>query len=385
MVVLKENSDLIKIVFVYNIGRHLESKKLQAQLSAQIFKKGTTSKTAFEQNSAIDFFGASIEVYASPLYITVEMYVLEKHMQNVVPVFFETLYEIDINDNEWQILVNQNIEELKQQELQNDVKSDKEISEKIYSEKSIYGYYSRPKDYDFINKTDVLDFYNQYFKKAVPQIFISGNINKNHISCIEKQIEKNRLTEKLEICKEKPIFNQAHFEATINDKDKSSQKSIRLGQAIEFNNVEEWYSIEVLNMALGGHFQSELMKEIRQKKGYTYGIYSYLMPFPNFATWIIAYETAPKNINPSMDEIKKIYERFYKNQKIIVEAKKQHYGQWIRSTNSTMNELAYHVKFYKMGMDYQSYKNIISNHEGFSQIKLNKDWFNFEKLIKVIE
>jgi hypothetical protein len=60
MILLKENSDLIKMVFVYNIGRHLESKKLQAQLSAQIFKKGTKSKTAYEQNSAIDFFGASI-------------------------------------------------------------------------------------------------------------------------------------------------------------------------------------------------------------------------------------------------------------------------------------------------------------------------------------
>jgi predicted Zn-dependent peptidase len=108
------------------------------------------------------------------------------------------------------------------------------------------------------------------------------------------------------------------------------------------------------------------------------------MPFPNFATWIIAYETAPKNINPSLIEIKRIFERFYKNEKIINEAKKQLYGQWIRSTNSTMNELAYHVKFYKMGMDYNLYKEKISNYNAFEIEKINKELFNFEKMVKVI-
>jgi predicted Zn-dependent peptidase len=384
MIILSEKSDLVKIVFVYNIGRHLESKKLQAQLSAQIFKKGTKSKTAYEQNSAIDFFGASIEVYASPLFITVEIYVLEKFIENVIPLFFETLYEQDINDNEWQILVNQNIEELKQQDLQNDVKSDKEISEKIYGPESIYGYYSKPADYDFIKKADVLDFHNQFFKKALPQIFISGNINKNHISCIEKQIETYNLSQKYELYKESTAWEESKEFSKINEKEKTTQKSVRLATVVQYNHVEEWYSMEILNMALGGHFQSELMKEIRQKKGYTYGIYSYLMPFPNFATWIIAYETAPKNINPSLIEIKRIFERFYKNEKIINEAKKQLYGQWIRSTNSTMNELAYHVKFYKMGMDYNLYKEKISNYNDFQIENINKELFDFEKMVKVI-
>jgi predicted Zn-dependent peptidase len=249
MIILSEKSDLVKIVFVYNIGRHLESKKLQAQLSAQIFKKGTKSKTAYEQNSAIDFFGASIEVYASPLFITVEMYVLEKFIEHVIPLFFETLYEQDINDNEWQILVNQNIEELKQQDLQNDVKSDKEISEKIYGPESIYGYYSRPADYDFIKKADVLDFHNQFFKKALPQIFISGNINKNHISCIEKQIETYHLTEKQELYKESPTWDDSKDFSKINEKEKTTQKSVRLGTVVKYNYVEELYSMEILNIS----------------------------------------------------------------------------------------------------------------------------------------
>jgi predicted Zn-dependent peptidase len=384
MILLKENSDLIKMVFVYNIGRHIESKKLQAQLSAQIFKKGTKHKTAYQQNEAIDFFGASIEIYASPLFITVEMYVLEKHFEKTVPLFFETLYELDINDNEWQILVNQNIEELKQQDLQNDVKSDKEISEKIYGSNSIYGYYSKPADYEFIQKQEVLEFHNQFFKNARPEIFISGNINKNSISCVEKQIEKYNLTQKFDLYKEIPSWQHSQEFINLPEKEKVNQNSVRLGTVVQYNQIDQWFSYEILNMALGGHFQSELMKEIRQNKGYTYGIYSYLMPFPNFATWIIAFETAPKNISPAVIEIKKIFERFYKNEKIINEAKKQLYGQWIRSTNSTMNELAYYVKFYKMGMDYGAYKQKISNYNDFQIENKEKEIFNFEKMIKVI-
>lgn len=384
MIVLNEKSDLIKIVFVYNIGRHLESKKLQAQLSSQIFKKGTNLKTAYEQNSAIDFFGASIEVYASPLFITVEMYVLEKHVAHALPLFFETLYEQDINDNEWQILINQNIEELKQQDLQNDVKSDKEISEKIYGRNSIYGYYSRPLDYEFIKKTEVLDYYNQFFKKTIPQIFISGNINKSHINLIEKHIERYGLNETYELYKEPPVCQNLTPRDDSAEKQKSTQRSVRLGTVLQFDCVDEWISIEILNMALGGYFQSELMKEIRQKKGYTYGIYSYLIAFPCFATWIIAYETTPKNINPSLIEINKIFERFYKNEKTINEAKKQLYGQWTRNTNSTMNELSYHVKFYKMGLDYNVYKEKINNYNSLNLYNITKDRFNYEELVKVI-
>jgi hypothetical protein len=49
-----------------------------------------------------------------------------------------------------------------------------------------------------------------------------------------------------------------------------------------------------------------------------------------------------------------------------------------------MNELAYYVKFYKMGMDYGAYKQKISNYNDFQIENKEKEVFNFEKMIKVI-
>jgi predicted Zn-dependent peptidase len=68
---------------------------------------------------------------------------------------------------------------------------------------------------------------------------------------------------------------------------------------------EDYFSLLLLNHLLGGYFGSRLMKNIREEKGLTYGIYSSLNPFRNDCLFSIGADVDKTNMELTLYEIKK--------------------------------------------------------------------------------
>lgn len=56
---------------------------------------------------------------------------------------------------------------------------------------------------------------------------------------------------------------------------------------------------------LGGYFGSRLMKNIREEKGLTYGIYAAIHPLQKDSYFVIGADVNKENLNLTMDEIRK--------------------------------------------------------------------------------
>ena len=61
----------------------------------------------------------------------------------------------------------------------------------------------------------------------------------------------------------------------------------------------------VLNTVFGGFFGSRLMANIREEKGYTYGIYSYLQNHVQQSAWIISTEAGKEVCEATLSEVYK--------------------------------------------------------------------------------
>jgi predicted Zn-dependent peptidase len=59
------------------------------------------------------------------------------------------------------------------------------------------------------------------------------------------------------------------------------------------------------NHILGGFFGSRLMKNIREEKGLTYGIYSAMQHFHHASYWLISAEVNQQNTEQALEEIRK--------------------------------------------------------------------------------
>jgi zinc protease len=83
------------------------------------------------------------------------------------------------------------------------------------------------------------------------------------------------------------------------------QTSIRIGRHLFKRKDPDFYKFIVCNEVLGGYFGSRLMKNIREDKGYTYGISSNLAPLKNAGYWAISTDVKKEFAQATLDEIAK--------------------------------------------------------------------------------
>ena len=68
---------------------------------------------------------------------------------------------------------------------------------------------------------------------------------------------------------------------------------------------DDWFAATVMNQILGGgSFESRLMDEVREKRGLTYGVYSYLVPMDLAETYQGSVSSANDRIGTAMDVIR---------------------------------------------------------------------------------
>lgn len=81
------------------------------------------------------------------------------------------------------------------------------------------------------------------------------------------------------------------------------QGAIRIGRLFPNRHHPDFAPMVVLNTMFGGYFGSRLMSNIREEKGYTYGIYSSVSPYLNGGSLTIHTEVGRDVIEAAVKEI----------------------------------------------------------------------------------
>lgn len=168
---------------------------------------------------------------------------------------------------------------------------------KQYMSSHSYGkYYAMISDstIDKISKKDLINFIANNLTKDNLQISIAGNLNVEKANSLINKYFSN-LSNKVANIRQEGEFNYANKLKIINNK--TQQAEIIFGDKYEINfNSKDIYTLNLLNFILGGRsFESRLLKEIRQKRGLTYAIYTSLLDF-NYAN-LMQGTVATKNEN----------------------------------------------------------------------------------------
>jgi predicted Zn-dependent peptidase len=377
--------NLIKIVALFETGRDVESKKALAQSVASMLKKTTRSKSNLTLQKAIDYYGATIEIYATPLYMTAEMYCLKQCVLPVLDLFFEVLFEAEFKSANWKVVRSIQQESIRQNEFQTDFWADKLLSESLFGKDGILGYYSSVEDYNRIQIEDIQAYYRSFVQPLKPIWFLAGDIDANIKTYIHQKEKSYQLKSKRRTKSEAPFLPPV---VEIKELKESSQASIRLATIIPRQNFDEFLEIEILNTYLGGYYLSQLMKLLRIEKGYTYGAYTHCVHYKNYSMLTISFEADKKYIQPALKAIKTLFDRLKRMKTMdLSEAKEQYYSMWSKQSEKSLQELMYEIKLYKLGYDYEVYKDKLSNYKKQNNINLEKyksTLLNFESYTQAI-
>jgi predicted Zn-dependent peptidase len=157
-----------------------------------------------------------------------------------------------------------------------------------------------------VQREEVVSFYNNYYKQGRCVIFVAGKLPKDIIGTLEKhfgQLPLKPRTGVAEIIKH-PLQPAAQKKYEILNDPDGVQAAIRIARPFPNRQHPDFQKALVLNNLYGGFFGSRLMSNIREDKGYTYGIYSYLLNFTSESGWLISTE-AGRDVTP--ETIKEIY------------------------------------------------------------------------------
>src|SRR5690606_35977498 len=135
------------------------------------------------------------------------------------------------------------------------------------------------------------------------QLILSGNPEKDSIEVLNRLFGKQILTKPSTI--QQPSNHIINTDIQVVEKKSSVQSSIRLGKKLFKKTHPDLIDALVFNELLGGYFGSRLMKNIREEKGYTYGISSAVLTLKNEGYFLIGTDVKKENTTQTLEEINK--------------------------------------------------------------------------------
>lgn len=299
------NEDTMMVNWVFYAGNWFETKKGVAAATNAMLKNGTTKKTAFEINEHFEYYGAYLTRSCYNETAEVTLHTLNKHINELLPVVAEVVQESTFPQEELNIYVQNSQQRLKVNLQKGEFVAGRLIDAYLFGEKHPYGKYLNLEDYATVQREDVQAFYDTYYRNGRCVIFAAGKLPKDFIESLEKYFGHLPLKARTGAAEAiqhplQPAVQKKY--KIINDPD-GVQSAIRLARPFPNRHHPDFQRAMVLNNVLGGFFGSRLMGNIREEKGYTYGIYSYLMNFTSESGWMISTEAGRDVTEETVKEI----------------------------------------------------------------------------------
>lgn len=146
------------------------------------------------------------------------------------------------------------------------------IRKSLFEKDHPFGYQVTEEDVDAIQQNDLIAYYEKDFLLS-PQIFLTGQLSEKELNQIELLFSDLPLSPKTPHLLPTGVVQPSKL---LEKKPEAVQSSIRIAKWMIPKSHPDYPALSVLNTLLGGYFGSRLIKNIREEKGYTYGINSFL-------------------------------------------------------------------------------------------------------------
>jgi zinc protease len=304
--------DVIAIEWVYFAGNSYEQQNLVAASANFLLKNGTSAKNAFQVNEYFDYYGSYLNRSCYNETAVLSLHCLTKHIGELLPAVREIITDSTLPEDEL-VTYKQNMKQrLKVNLKKSDFVAGRLIDTYVYGENHPYGKFSNAEDFDSLQRDTLVDFYKKYYQQGKLIIFAAGKLPANLEQLLNQQFGDLANKEVQEI--QHPILPVSQKKYRVTNDENGVQGSIRLARSFPNRHHPDFLKSMVLNSVFGGFFGSRLMLNIREDKGYTYGIHSYLQNHVRESAWMVSTEAGKEVTEATIAEV-------YKEMKLLREEK----------------------------------------------------------------
>ncbi|WP_316825367.1 pitrilysin family protein [Pedobacter miscanthi] len=261
--------DLVRIEFIFeNVNWKLD-KPLQAIAVSSLINNGTNKLTSKQIAEQIDFYGAFFQTEYLQDQSSVTLYTLNKHLHSVLPIVKDVVSESQFPQHELDIYIQNQKQKLQVNLKKNDILARKEFAHALFGD-TAYGVSINAEHYDALKRADLIEYFKAAYAPNNCTIIVSGKFEAASFNLLNDIFGKD--WEKSNAVKNSFNFTTTEKQVIYTEKPEALQSAIRIGQLAINRKHKDFSGLQILNTVLGGYFGSRLMNNIREDKGYTYGI-----------------------------------------------------------------------------------------------------------------
>lgn len=297
--------EIIKIELVFFAGSFFQFKPLVAFATGNLLRSGTKGRTRQEINELLDFYSAHLHIEAQKDIVSVSMFVLKKHFEPAFRLFCEIIREPVFPEAEMHTYLKnqQHIHVVNQKKVQHLART--YFNEMVYGESHPYGYRVRMDDFEKLERKDLQDFHRNWFHPGNAFCVVSGQTPPDIAGLISEGLSHAGWRQP-EVARPPEYRMLSSGSRKMNlDMPGAVQSAIRVGKQLINRTHPAWHRLKITNALLGGYYGSRLMQNIRQDKGYTYGISSSLVSLVRSGYFFIGTQVGTDVCKAATEEIYK--------------------------------------------------------------------------------
>ena len=295
--------EIIKIELVIRAGRVNESKPAVSKAAIKLLREASKSMNAEETANFFDFYGSVFKTESGMEYSSISLICLNKHFNELFPVWLEGFLNPEYGQEELSKYKELNSKKLLDQLSKNDVIAYRSFTETLFGSHHPYGYNTEAGDILSIQTEDLISYKGANCSLANAFLVLSGKYDDRIRDQIFEAFSNLALGQKA-VKPEFPSPSNATGEFRIRTNNEL-QTNLKLGQIWVPRNHPDYVGLKFLNTILGGYFGSRLMKNIREEKGFTYGIYSAFDAWQEEGYFYVSSDVGSDYLDQTIDEIHK--------------------------------------------------------------------------------
>ena len=292
-------NDTCRLDLYFDAGKITEEKGIASFVNG-VLLSGTEEKTSQEINETINGLGGYYDSGVSIENAVISIYCLKENLSKIFETLMDAILNVSFIEKEVEEYISDSKQRFKLGLEKVSFLAQRAFQEVLFSNDSRYSKNTELNDYDSLSINDLKRFHQENYVKGLTKVVIVGDVEKNEIDEIIQLC--------LPICSPKTTEFTGDLKNIAGEKriakEGAIQSAIRIGKIMFNKKHEDYLDFIIVNTILGDYFGSRLMSNIREDKGYTYGIGSWMSELSNTGYFIIATEVGHEVKDETIKEIK---------------------------------------------------------------------------------
>ena len=384
------DSSILNVRFLFYSGKLIEAKKGLAHLTTHMLIQGTKKRSWIDIHEILDNDAISWDIECYYDFFSIDICCTDKHLSSLIALIREMLSESIFCEERLNyqrtILINQ----LRNINKRIQYVASKNFKRLMFDIDNPYGYTIEEKDIVSITRNDIIDFYINNILDSCFDVLIAGDTTFKDIdifNSLARDINKKSDTDK----RIPSIYNNSKLRHYYAQRENGIQASLCLGIALPSSvKANDYFSFRLLNTLLGGYFGSRIMQNLRENKGYSYGIGSNLVLTKDVQYLVIKGDVKIDKSFLSIEEIGREIQRFIVepiDSKELEKAVQYIIGSYLVSFDNPFVIVDIFQRLLLLNLSFTHYddmSSILSSISADHIQSLAYSYLDFKKMIKVV-